>query len=133
MKIAASIQKQTDTGRSQMARFAVLVHDYPTLHWDFLLEAGSACRTWRLAQLPAMGTQVSAVQIADHRLIYLDYEGPVGGNRGSVTCWDRGIFQWITDDLGRVEIELRGSKLDSTCTLTSTGDNQWIATFSKSR
>lgn len=77
-------------------RFAILRHDFPDLHWDLLLEAGDSCRTWRLSAVPQVDVDIAATPIADHRLLYLDYEGPVSGNRGIVECWDRGLFVWWT-------------------------------------
>lgn len=43
-----------------------------------------------------MDVDIAATPIADHRLLYLDYEGPVAGDRGIVECWDRGPFVWWT-------------------------------------
>jgi hypothetical protein len=67
-----------------MPRFVILEHDHPELHWDFMLEAGAVLRTWRLAAPPALGQVVAAAASFDHRLLYLDYEGPVSGGRGTV-------------------------------------------------
>jgi hypothetical protein len=75
-----------------MPRFVVLEHDHPELHWDLMLEAGDALQTWRLANPPAPGCVIEAMALADHRPIYLDYEGPVSGNRGTVRRWDAGLF-----------------------------------------
>src|SRR3954469_24553164 len=72
-------------------RFVILEHDHPFLHWDFMLEFENRLRTWRLATPPAPGA-VAAEALADHRLEYLNYEGPVGGNRGHVRRWDRGTY-----------------------------------------
>jgi hypothetical protein len=76
-----------------MPRFVILEHDHPHLHWDLMLEAGAMLRTWRLAQPPEPGRIVAAEALADHRLLYLDYEGPVSGNRGYVRRWDWGTYQ----------------------------------------
>ena len=73
-----------------MPRFAILNHDWPFLHWDLLLESEGKLLTWRLLREPAAGATIEAEALPSHRLAYLDYEGPVSGNRGSVTCWDRG-------------------------------------------
>jgi hypothetical protein len=84
-----------------MARFVVLEHDYPELHWDFMLEVGSALHTWRLAQPPqSPGKAIETVRLADHRLEYLDYEGPVSGDRGTVRRWDRGSFEVLVNRAG---------------------------------
>jgi hypothetical protein len=92
-------------------RFVILTHDWPAPHWDFLVEAGGALRAWRLLAEPAPETDIIAEPNFDHRLLYLDYEGPISGNRGSVARWDRGECEWLADETERVEIELRGAKL----------------------
>jgi hypothetical protein len=95
-----------------MPRFVVLTHDHPTLHWDLMLEAGPILRTWRLAQPPDVDGPIDAEVLPDHRLLYLDYEGPVSDGRGSVARWDRGEYELVagtTDD--RVLAEFNGEKL----------------------
>jgi hypothetical protein len=75
-----------------MPRFVILEHDHPDLHWDLMLEAGHVLQTWRLSSAPTPGCVVAATALPDHRPIYLDYEGPVSGNRGTVCRWDAGSF-----------------------------------------
>jgi hypothetical protein len=94
-----------------MPRFVVLTHDHPVLHWDFMLENQATLRTWRLAQPPTETRLILADPLADHRLAYLDYEGPVSGNRGTVTAFDRGEYALLRDDGNVVEVELRGDRL----------------------
>jgi len=65
-----------------MPRFVILEHDWPRRHWDLLLEDGPVLRAWRLLAEPNAGFVVPAETNADHRLVYLDYEGPVSGDRG---------------------------------------------------
>jgi hypothetical protein len=100
-----------------MLRFVILEHDWPTLHWDFLLEAGSVLRSWRLLAEPGPGREVHAEPNAVHRLHYLDYEGPVTGGRGTVRRWDVGTFDWIVDEEDRIVIELHGEKLVGSCAI----------------
>jgi hypothetical protein len=92
-------------------RYVILEHDWPSLHWDFLLEAGEVLRAWRLLGEPGPGREVPAEPNADHRPLYLDYEGPVSGGRGSVTRWDAGEFDWVENTADRVVVELRGGKV----------------------
>ncbi|MBX9585227.1 MAG: hypothetical protein K2X87_33390 [Gemmataceae bacterium] len=92
-------------------RYAILEHDWPARHWDLFLEAGNVLRAWRLLAEPLPGASVPAEPAADHRLMYLDYEGPVSGGRGSVTRWDAGTFEWVRDEPGRVVIEVDGLRL----------------------
>ena len=79
-----------------MPRFVILEHDWPERHWDLMLEAETSLRTWRLGAPLVPGADVAAESIGDHRLLYLDYEGPVSGNRGCVKRWDWGEFDWRT-------------------------------------
>jgi hypothetical protein len=93
-----------------MPRFVVLEHDWPTRHWDFLLEAGDVLRAWRILGEPRPGATLPAEANFDHRKFYLEYEGPVSGGRGRVMRWDAGTFEWIeTGD--RIEVRLNGTKL----------------------
>jgi hypothetical protein len=94
-----------------MPRFAVLTHDHPILHWDFLLEQGEKLRTWRLAQPPDAAGPIDAEALADHRLAYLDYEGPVSGDRGEVRRWDRGEYEIIESTRERLVVRLEGERL----------------------
>src|SRR5258708_29361975 len=89
-------------------RFVVLEHDFPELHWDFLLEAGPVLRAWRLLAQPGRGVVVPAQSNSDHRPAYLDYEGPVSRGRGSVRRWDEGTFEWLEDESHRVRVRLVG-------------------------
>ena len=94
-----------------MPRFAILEHDWPSLHWDFLLESGGVLRAWRVLAEPTPGTQAQVEPIGDHRLLYLDYEGAVSNNRGTVKRWDAGTFEWLTDTAERVEVVLQGKRV----------------------
>jgi hypothetical protein len=94
-----------------MPRFVILEHDWPTRHWDFFLEAGSVLRAWRLLQEPAPGVLVPSEPNAEHRVLYLDYEGPLSGGRGRVHRWDAGGFAWVVDKPERIEVQLRGERI----------------------
>jgi hypothetical protein len=109
-------------------RFVVLAHDWPAPHWDFLAEAGGALRAWRLLAEPAVGMDVPAEPNADHRLTYLDYEGPVSGGRGNVSRWDAGTCDWLVEEPGHVELELRGGKLAGQAVIRALGGG-WTFRF----
>ena len=80
-----------------MPRFVVLTHDWPAPHFDLFLEAGSELRSWKLPADFSPTATSAIIPGAPHRPLYLDYEGAIGGGRGSVTRWDAGEFRWITD------------------------------------
>ena len=88
----------------------ILIHDHPHLHWDFMLETGGVLKTWRLAEEPAIGATTAATALPDHRIQYLDYEGPVSRNRGTVNRFDRGSYELI-DTSNSPELLLVGESL----------------------
>ena len=92
-------------------RFVILAHDWPFPHWDFLAERNGVLRAWRLLTEPKPGTDVASEPNFDHRLLYLDYEGPLSGNRGSVARWDAGTCEWLRADPECAELVLYGRKL----------------------
>ena len=95
-----------------MPRFAILEHYWPTRHWDFFLESGAVLRAWRLLAEPAAGTSVPSEPNAEHRRLYLDYEGPVNGGRGHVARWDA-ENEWVEMLLhSDVDQRVRGADLD---------------------
>jgi len=98
-------------------RFVLLEHRWNGVHWDLMLERDGALKTWALAEPPRPGVLIEAGALPDHRLAYLNYEGPVSGDRGEVRRLDRGryeAFAW-TDD--HVEARLEGAQVIGPVTL----------------
>jgi hypothetical protein len=91
-----------------MPRFALLEHDHPFLHWDLMLERGGVLWTWRLPALPEPRQPLAAERIGEHRLLYLDYEGPVSGNRGTVRRIDGGELTWLEVGEERLAVRVVG-------------------------
>lgn len=92
-------------------RFVLLEHRWNGVHWDFMLESESALRTWALDDPIAPGKTLPARALDDHRLLYLDYEGPISGGRGSVRRIDEGTYtvdEWSAD---RVRVRVSGGQL----------------------
>lgn len=112
-----------------MPRYVILEHDHPKLHWDFMLEAGEVLRTWRLSARPEAGREVAAEPVADHRPFYLDYEGPVSGDRGMVKRWDWGTFVWRSDQPASITVDLEGQRLHGTIQLQQRESGNWTLTF----
>ncbi len=115
-----------------MPRFVILRHESShATHFDFMLEASEVLKTWALPQPPRSGIETECTALADHRRAYLDYEGPISGDRGAVTRWDYGestierqtATQWVLD--------LAGEKLVGTVTLHSSTEypNKWCFRF----
>ncbi len=107
-----------------MPRYVILEHDHPQRHWDFLLEAGTVLRSWRLAEPPNPGKAVPAEPSFDHRLVYLDYEGPISGGRGSVTRWDAGTYSGSLEKTG-LEVTVLGSRLHGILRIVTDSTGVW--------
>ena len=106
-----------------MPRFVILEHtgtpEYkPGVHWDLMLEVGDRLRTWELQSLPAPGENIAAFPLADHRLDYLEYEGPISNNRGTVRQWDRGEYRVVAESQTELVVEITGDTLRGHLTLS---------------
>ena len=123
-------------------RFSVLAHDFPFEHWDLLLEsprksaapaaADDRCLlTWRLLSSPLTGRDCSAERLADHRRLYLDYEGPVSDDRGVVQRLETAFYRPIgwDEDGGVFELELVRSRLGDRLSLIRDHDDHWTCRF----
>jgi hypothetical protein len=101
-----------------MPRYVVLEHDSPRgRHWDFMLEEGPSLATWALPAPPDHPNAMTAEALPDHRLAYLDYEGPISGGRGSVARWDWGTFRVERRDEAGLTVRLAGRALAGRVTL----------------
>jgi hypothetical protein len=95
-----------------MPQFVILRHDSPRgVHFDLMLEVGDVLKTWALPQPPQPGVEIECEALGDHRRAYLDYEGPLSGNRGSVTRWDRGEYTVERQSDEKWVVNLAGDKL----------------------
>ena len=123
--LAALFSGRTNGDDEAMPRFVLLYHECPPSlgkpsHWDLMLERDGALLTWNLPSLPAAWggeagigfAEITATRIADHRLAYLDYEGPISGERGSVTRVDRGEYEVLGEVGGVLRVRLRGARGD---------------------
>lgn len=112
--------------------YVILRHEPPSgddaafsgrgLHWDLMFDNGAKLRTWALSAEPweyyetaasrksAAVALIRATSLADHRREYLDYEGPVSGNRGSVSRVDRGTYRVLRELLDEFVVELSSAR-----------------------
>src|ERR1700726_82242 len=102
-------------------RFVIQKHDASRLHYDFRLEFGGSLKSWAVPKgFPyAKGEKHLAVQVEDHPISYIDFEGTIpegqyGG--GTVMIWDRGTWQPVGDPheglaKGHLDVILDGEKL----------------------
>ena len=111
-----------------MPRFVILEHDHPVVHWDLMLEAGAVLHTWRLAAPPdASAGAIAATALADHRLMYLDYEGPISGQRGAVTRWDTGAYAEELESLPEARCySFEGNRVRGRVRLDHAAGSDWL-------
>ena len=91
-----------------MAHSVVLEHTTPDggLHFDWMIEDAGLVgerrlRTWRLQRPPFATGEFWGDRIADHRALYLDFEGDLGAGRGAVRRVDAGVITgWVWTDAG---------------------------------
>ncbi len=120
-----------------MQQFVILRHDFPELHWDLMLEEEGVLKTWRLNAPPVIDPALEessidlvAEELPDHRLEYLDYEGPVSGDRGEVLQWDRGTFSLLERSDGFIVALMTGEELAGRVTLKKMeNENQWSLNY----
>jgi hypothetical protein len=96
-----------------MPRFVLLEHRWNGVHWDLMLEShdGRVLHTWAIDAPVVAGCDLPARRLADHRPAYLEYEGDVSGGRGTVRRVDRGTYEPIEWEPGRVRVRLMGDQL----------------------
>ena len=69
------------------------------IHYDFLIENGIDCLTWKFFKLPLCNQDsIDIIKQPNHRLIWLSrIEHELSGNRGFVKRIDHGIFKNVSD------------------------------------
>jgi hypothetical protein len=132
-----------------MPRFVLLYHDCPPnyerpSHWDFMLESGDVLRTWALERLPrdwqsvhertvatysncpslATANNVAASQLGDHRHDYLQFEGPLSRDRGTVVRVASGSYHSESESSDLSRISLASSELSGCIVLARSGSDE---------
>ena len=110
------------------------------LHYDVRLELDGVLKSWAVPKGPSTDPREKrlAVEVEDHPLSYIDFEGVIGEGYGSgaVIVWDAGTWRPLTDEdpakataRGHLSFWLDGEKLRGGFTLQRTrgGEKpQWL-------
>ena len=69
------------------------------IHYDFLVENGIDCLTWKFLKLPLLNkASIEICKQPNHRLVWLSrIENELSDNRGFVKRIDQGIFKNVSD------------------------------------
>ncbi len=72
-------------------------------HFDLMLEYGDSLKTWAIESWPLpLNIPQRSTRLSEHRLEYLEYEGPLSDGRGHVARVAQGTFETVeqaTDQL----------------------------------
>lgn len=112
-----------------MPRFVILEHRWNGVHWDLMFERGEALATWSIDAPLSSGETRNARALPDHRLVYLDYEGPVSGDRGEVRRVAEGTYServWRPDE---VSLTLSGETVSGEISLRRSEVGGWRLRF----
>lgn len=104
-----------------MARFVIHEHHASRLHWDLRLEMDGVLKSWAVPKEPPTETGVRrlAVEVEDHDLEYVDFEGVIeeGYGAGEVKIWDSGEYDIESKKEHKIVIVVKGKKLNGRYTL----------------
>ena len=117
-----------------MPKFVIQEHKATHLHYDFRLELDGVLKSWAVPKEPPKkeGTKRLAVQVEDHDLSYINFEGIIPEGQygaGTVKIWDKGTFKLIERTDKKLEFELKGKKLKGLYELVrfkKAGENDWL-------
>lgn len=120
-----------------MPRYVVHRHDArgrAGLHDDLRLEMGGVLKSWAIPKMisdrPDFREKRLAIQVEDHPLSYIDYEGEIadGYGAGTVTIWDYGTYEFVKKphpDGHSYKIRFDGLRLKGVFVLRNTDQKDW--------
>lgn len=81
-----------------------------------------------MEHFPSPGHPVLANSLHDHRLDYLQYEGPISGDRGRAWRWDAGQYEYLSNEPDECMVRFDGIRLRCTWTLSRAVDDhqRWV-------
>ncbi len=114
--------------------FVVQKHSATHLHWDLRLSLDGVLKSWAVPKEPPIekGVKRLAIQVEDHPLDYANFEGVIPEGlygAGKVEIWDKGSFDLIKREQGKIEIKLHGKILNGDYVLLrylKAGERNWL-------
>ncbi|MCK5547752.1 MAG: hypothetical protein KAI64_01970, partial [Thermoplasmata archaeon] len=87
-------------------------------------------KSWAVPKGPPLekGIRRLAVEVEDHELSYIDFEGDIeeGYGKGSVKIFDRGEYELLERKDKKLMFALKGSKLKGPYVLLHWKDKNWL-------
>lgn len=116
---------------SASGRFVIQKHKATHLHYDFRLEMDNVLKSWAVPKEPPSqpGVRRLAVQVEDHALDYMDFEGTIPEGEygaGTVEIWDKGTYTLKDRTDKIIEFTLNGQRLKGNYALVHFKENNWL-------
>ncbi|WP_292345846.1 non-homologous end-joining DNA ligase [Methanoregula sp. PtaB.Bin085] len=116
------------------SRFVIQEHHARHVHYDLRLERDGVLKSWAVPRgIPEIpGEKHLAVAVEDHPIEYASFEGEIPKGEygaGTVTIWDSGTYETKHWDDTKIEVRLRGKRLDGMYVLVKfrrAGDKDWL-------
>lgn len=109
-------------------RLALLRHTgYGPDHYDLMVQRGQVLWTWQFTENPSAPDTVTPLvcrRTPDHRLDYLDYEGPVPRHRGQVKRLIGGTCN-LKEDGHALQLEISTGPMRGMWRLIRRTDENW--------
>jgi len=131
----------------QSGRYVVLRHCFRTVaaeshsetpaprhrgeHYDWMFAVDGVLLTWASEQWLAatVAAGVAALQLPPHRLAYLDYEGEVSGDRGTVQRVEAGTHRLLQAAADRYEFAVQGGRTGVMMLYRTASSDSWTIAF----
>jgi hypothetical protein len=116
----------------RVLRYVILRHDgIPEPHFDLMFEQEERpeLTTFRSPAWPIVGP-THVVKLADHRPAYLDYEGPISGERGHVKRVAAGTCQVFPHIRHQYTVKLLEPAPPQLLRFEQSPADYWVATIS---
>lgn len=111
-------------------RYCVQEHHARNLHYDLRLEYEGVAKSWAVPKKPefGLGEKRLAVQVEDHDLEYMKFEGEIseGYGAGTVKLWDEGFYEPINIEDKKWVIMIDGKKLKGEFILLHFKEKNWL-------
>ncbi|PIY60163.1 hypothetical protein COY95_03190 [Candidatus Woesearchaeota archaeon CG_4_10_14_0_8_um_filter_47_5] len=112
-------------------KYCIQKHHARHLHYDLRLELNGVAKSWAIPKEPSCeeGVKRLAVQVDDHELSYIDFEGTIPEGEygaGTVELWDTGFWEPESIREKKIVAHIYGTRLKGRFTLLNFKGTNWL-------
>lgn len=111
-------------------KYVIQKHDATHLHYDLRLEYDGVAKSWAIPKEPStkLHEKRLAVQVDDHEVSYMDFEGEIkeGYGEGTVKIWDSGFWEPESVKENKIVAVIHGKKLKGRYTILHFKEKNWL-------